>query len=180
LFAIAKYFAPISVCEVGTYIGRSTLCIAEGAGSSLKEINTCDFSFDTFNLSADNLAIHTNFSKIKYHPKTSSTEMLKIFLEKNSNQKVDFFFIDGRLSKDDLNYISELKSDDAVFILDDFEGVEKGVANSLLLSQHFKGYVLIRPSITFVNGSFSIGKIALLVPIKLFRITRQQLVPYWM
>ena len=48
LYAVVQAFKPKRVAEVGTYIGRSTLAMARGAGDSLRGLFTCDMSFDTW------------------------------------------------------------------------------------------------------------------------------------
>lgn len=48
LWLLARYFRPKVIAEVGTFIGRSTLALSEGAGESLKEMHTCDYSFSEF------------------------------------------------------------------------------------------------------------------------------------
>ena len=61
--------------------------------------------------------------------------------------------------------------------MDDYEGTEKGVHNAFILRQQFKNLILIRPSTNSLNGEIIYGKIALLVPINNFKITRQQFMP---
>ena len=50
---------------------------------------------------------------------------------------VDAFMVDGRLSDMDVSLMLELRGEQFVIFLDDFEGVEKGVMNSLSISKFF-------------------------------------------
>ena len=42
-------------------------------------------------------------------------------------------FIDGRISQEDCSLLGQVISQQCIFVLDDFEGVEKGVATRLFL-----------------------------------------------
>lgn len=124
LFCITNFFKPKVIAEVGTFIGNSTYAMSEGAGDHC-EIHTCDFSND--------ISLEESIGAVQY-PKTSSTDMLSKLVEQN--KKVDLMFFDGRLSQDDVSLIGKLVTHETVFVFDDFEGVEKGVANvGLFLSQ---------------------------------------------
>jgi predicted O-methyltransferase YrrM len=179
LIAIARYFSPRRACEVGTYIGRSALSIIAGSNDSLVEYNTCDYSFDQFQLPRKSVEQFSLRSKIKYYPKKSSTEMFESISSLVQSPSIDFFYIDGRLGSKDVGLIRQLMTEDAVFVLDDFEGVEKGVVNALTLSTQLKGLILVRPSSPLIGSGFA-GKTALLIPSTLLRVTKQQLFPYSM
>jgi hypothetical protein len=60
----------------------------------------------------------------------------------------DMVFLDGRLKKADLELLDPLVTTDTVFVLDDFEGIEKGVANLMQLStfEKLKGHFLVLPA----------------------------------
>lgn len=176
LIAISKFFSPKRVCEIGTYIGRSAFCIATGAKNNLIELHTCDYSFDLFKITDELLKYNRDLSKIIYYGKTSSTEMFRQ-LQVNKNAKIDLFFLDGRISHEDNDLIDQIKNQNSVFILDDYEGTEKGVHNAFMLRQKFKDLILIRPSITMLNFDCYHGKLAMLVPIANFKISRQQYMP---
>lgn len=125
LGGIVRYFKPTAVCEIGTFIGRSTHTIAANMDSGI--IWTCDMSNDLTLPAPLNPAV-----SIRQFPKTSSTQMLG--RATNDKQKFDMFYIDGRLSIEDVEYImacEEMKG--ALIVCDDFEGVEKGVANASVL-----------------------------------------------
>jgi len=179
LLSIAAYFSPKSVCEVGTYIGRKAICIIAGAPSSNDSLFTCDLSFDNFSMSPEILAACPQRNVISYFGKKSSTEMFEELLGSGRSGSVDFFLIDGRVSGRDLDLIAKLKTDDAIFVFDDFEGVEKGVYNAMMIGGRLKDYVLVRPSSqAFPVVSRPRGRLALMFPISLLRVTKQQYLPF--
>ena len=100
---------------------------------------------------------------VEQFPKTTSTDMFRELVEREI--KVDMFYIDGRLSPCDIGFIQKLIHKKTVFVLDDFEGVEKGVGDAMLLMQHLKGYALIYPRYT--------GKTAILIPTTLLQFNTQ-------
>lgn len=136
--AIVSYFKPKSVCEVGTFIGRSTHAIASSMNEGV--IWTCDVSNDLTLPQPTNPKV-----AIKQFPKTGSTEMLKKAVA--AKKRFDMFYIDGRLTEEDADLMQQCTDMVGAFIvLDDFEGVEKGVANaSMLLNTMAGGCTLIYP-----------------------------------
>ena len=121
---LARYFKPTSVCEIGTFIGRSTHAIAQEMGAGT--IWTCDVSNDL------TLPAPGNAVTIRQFPKTSSTEMLSKAVE--AKQKFDMFYIDGRITERDVELLMACEDlTGSIIVLDDFEGVEKGVANASVL-----------------------------------------------
>jgi predicted O-methyltransferase YrrM len=138
LALLTHYFKPSTVAEVGTFIGRSTFSLALGAhvnGNSLTNIHTCDYSNN----------IQLNFNKFDFnifqYPKQSSTEMFsKIH---NGNIKPDMYLLDGRLQPEDIKIISDLQIENALILLDDFEGTEKGVVNTFVLTENFKNNFIV-------------------------------------
>ena len=177
LWLLTKYFSPKNVLEIGTYIGRSTLAINFGGLYSIERFWTCDGTFDCMNF---NDLKTTGFSeeksksvrKIEYYGKTMSTELLKKSMDINT--KFDFIFVDGRLSGDDCNILPKVMSDSCIILLDDFEGVEKGVVNVMMLRNMLKGFILIEPPI---ENDAKLGNLALLVPPNLITLARQQSLP---
>lgn len=153
---VVFHFRPTVVAEVGTFIGRSTMAIAHSMDEG-GTIYTCDVSNDI------KLPEVTGGTIVQY-PKTSSATMFADLVE-NLNVFVDMFYIDGRLSPCDIGFIQKLIHPKTVFVLDDFEGVEKGVANATLLMQHLTGYALIYPRWN--------GKTAILMPGSLLQFTAQ-------
>ena len=136
LFMLCNYFKVRRILEVGTFIDRSTMSMAKAMNlNGGGEIHTCDSSNDI------NLAQHPP-TKIIQYKKQSSTQMLSVL-----TGSFDFAFIDGRLSDEDINRLAELLCNDAIIVLDDFEGIEKGVANlfNLRSHPHFQSLFLIPP-----------------------------------
>ena len=168
LYLVAKYFSPKTVAEVGTYIGRSTLSVFRGANSSLENLYTCDGTFDCLKFDEFDLI---NGDRIKYFGKTMSTEMLQGLVDRNI-KKLDLLLIDGRVSTKDLDLMENLLSESAVICIDDFEGVEKGVINVIMLREKFRQYLLLEPKFSTLNTSM-----ALLVPSTKIKLTRQQGLP---
>lgn len=158
LIAICHYFKPRVIAEVGTFIGRSTYALAVGAGE-MAMIYTCDASND---IPLPDMPPHS--PAIIRHPRESSVEMFNKMLSAEFGGRVDMFFIDGRISEADRILMEKLSHPKTVIVLDDFEGVEKGVANALLLGT--SDHILIYPRTPD-------GKTAVLVPIQLLQLTAQ-------
>ena len=134
LRGIVRHFKPKVIAEVGTYIGRSTRAMADGMSGGV--IYTCDASND--------IKLPDLYGgAVEQFPKQTSTQMFTTLVERGV--QVDLFYLDGRLAGADTDLMANL-SRDAVIVLDDFEGIEKGVANaSLLLSTQFAGHILVYP-----------------------------------
>lgn len=130
LYKLVRFFAPTVIAEVGTFIGVSTTVMSFAA--PLKKIYTCDMS--------NHITLDIHRDVIQY-PKTSSTDMFKDLAEKEV--KVDLVYLDGRLSPDDFEPLNKIIHEKTVFVLDDFEGIEKGIANALMLEHPSR--VLIYP-----------------------------------
>jgi hypothetical protein len=170
LYALCEYFRPDVVAEVGTFIGKSTLSIAKALDDNPRAIiHTCDYS------NAIDLDLPTKV-KITQYKKQTSTQMFSAL--KQSALQVDLLALDGRISREDLALIPAITHEKTIITLDDFEGVEKGVANAMLLSTsaHFKDYLTIYPpydsilaSLGFMTGSVT----AVLLPTRLLSYTHQ-------
>lgn len=155
LYALVKFFEPHTIAEVGTYIGVSTLTMHLATGG-LADIHTCDMSND----------IKDVFDRdaVTYYPRTRSYDMFKKIDE--LKLKVDFVYLDGRLGQEDIEPLSKIIHDKTVFAMDDFEGVEKGVTNALMLES--PGRVLIYPS-------KPTRKTAVSLPLSLLQIVPQEM-----
>jgi hypothetical protein len=116
-------------------------------------------------------------STINYFGKTSSTDMMSALV---GQTQVDLFFLDGRLQQDDIRLIAGLRHDRSVFLIDDFEGVEKGVDNALKLRATFQDLILLAPPAILADGWSKSHCIAVLLPAKLIQLSRQQRLPLWM
>jgi predicted O-methyltransferase YrrM len=132
LYKLVRVFAPEVIAEVGTFIGVSTRTMREAAWSA--EIHTCDAS--------NSIQISPVYdSKLYQYPKQTSTQMFKDMAEKEV--KVDLVYLDGRLQQDDIEPLNKILHERTVFVMDDFEGIEKGVLNAMMLES--PGRILIYP-----------------------------------
>ena len=131
LYKLVKFFQPKVIAEVGTFIGVSTRTMREAMPSAM--IYTCDHSND--------IDISPNDSQLFRYPNTASPDMFADMATKNV--KADIVYLDGRLSQPDFEPLGKIVTDQTVFVLDDFEGVEKGVANAMMLENARR--VLIYP-----------------------------------
>jgi predicted O-methyltransferase YrrM len=169
LYSVVRHFQLSRVLEVGTFIGRSTWSIAtaiDHEGAAKGEIHTCDMS------NAIDIP-YRGATRITQYKKTSSTDMLG-----RLSGPFDFVHLDGRLTDKDGPLLAKLLSPEAIVALDDFEGVEKGVANLMymrsvgLLPQHFLVYPT--PASLLEKLGFSdVSLTAILVPTSLIRLTAQ-------
>lgn len=132
-----------TVVEIGT--GVSTVLMSQ----VVEQIWTGDR--DEVNLKAENV---TQF-------RGDSTDFLKSLKE-----QPDLFFIDARLHARDFNLVKDLSREDTVYVLDDFEGIEKGVANAFGLQE---GRLLMTP----VDGRLGKSTLAALIPKGLIRLVNQ-------
>jgi hypothetical protein len=140
LFCAANCIKPKSTIEVGTYIGRSTLAMALAMGRSRADnstIYTCDYSNSIDIKSVEGVAIE-QFKKI------GSEQMFATLVSRKI--RADLIFLDGRLTDRDTQYLSLLTKPETVYLLDDFEGIEKGVSNALKMAPALsQSHLLIYP-----------------------------------
>jgi len=161
LYAICNYFRPALVAEVGTFIGKSTLSMARGMeGGGRAAIHTCDYSNEI------ELDLPT-FVQITQYKKQSSTHMFEAL--GGLGTTADLVALDGRISQEDVALIQAVTNTNTIMVIDDFEGIEKGVANVMLLNRtgYFKNHLLVYPpdeSILHRMGFEARSTIALLVP----------------
>ena len=156
LYRLVKFFKPSTIAEVGTFIGVSTMAMY--MADKYVSIDTCDMSNDIPNSFVDTRGMVT------YFPKTSSTEMFKKLAEEE-NPSIDLIYLDGRLSQPDIEPLSKIVCEKTVFVLDDFEGIEKGVANALMLEHPSR--VLIYPRAD--------NKTAVSMPVGLIQLVPQEM-----
>ena len=119
LYSLTRYFCPSKIAEVGTFIGKSTISMAmalDDAGLTGREIFTCDYSNDID-------LPWAGAARVTQYKRQSSADMFRTLFD------IDFIFLDGRLNPEDFPLIKEKVKKNALIVLDDFEGVEKGVAN---------------------------------------------------
>ena len=168
LFLLVKHFKPMRILEIGTFIGKSTISMASAMEefTNKGEIFTCDASNEI-------KLPYVGNTKIIQFMKQDSTKMLECL-----TGKFDLLFIDGRIKNSDTKLILNLITDKSIIIFDDFEGIEKGVANLMLLRQlkeFNKHYQINPPSEEFLKlHNFHSGALlGLLVPIHEFQLTNQ-------
>lgn len=168
IYSLIKYFEPIKIAEVGTFIGKSTWSMAK-ALDELKNksiIYTCDNS--------NNLIIPwKGKTEIKQFPKMTSKDMFN-----QIGDQIDFLFLDGRISQEDINILGNLLHSKSIIAIDDFEGMEKGVANLFalrrmeLLKNHFLIYPCKQNHLQKLGFS-SHSLTAVLIPTLLIELSRQ-------
>ena len=159
LWHLCRHLKPTSIFEVGTFIGKSTTSMLLGHPSA--KVVSCDISNDAAGTFPE--------EQVKLYPHTSSTDALR-----DQSAMFDLFYIDGRLQGADVAHMERLSHTHTLVALDDFEGIEKGVANATRLRQEdpWDKHLLLPPiqGIFDVPGRFNI---ALIVPTWLVSITRQ-------
>ena len=103
--------------------------------------------------------------------------MFKYF---ESEQKFDLIHLDGRLQNEDFDLLRNNLNDKSVFILDDFEGNEKGVINfTNLLNNNLisrSSHCLIYPIQNETKTKYNLPEestSAVLMPLKTLNITNQ-------
>ncbi|HVJ41301.1 MAG TPA: class I SAM-dependent methyltransferase [Dongiaceae bacterium] len=143
LYIATRNLQPKVVFEVGTFIGKSILSIALATdrNDNNAEIFTCDGSND--------FAVPTlSKTRINGFPKTTSTDALLQLAA--AGKKLDFVHLDGRLAAEDLGLLQRICDPRAVLAIDDFEGMEKGVANLSVLrsgqAPFFSQHILVYPA----------------------------------
>ena len=166
LWLLGRYFSPKVIVEVGTYIGRSTAALYMGARPSVEKLYTCDATFDAWD--PGHLA---SAGEIEYFGKTTSTQMFEQLVSRGV--KADLFFLDGRLQDADLNLLPSMTHTKTVFVLDDFEGLEKGIINGIKLRDIYPNLILIRPNGKSPDGNQESPPLALLVPPEVLQFSRQ-------
>jgi hypothetical protein len=129
-------------------------------------IHTCDGS--------NAIAIPYNGRcRIVQYMKKTSTEMLR-----SMEGSYNFAHFDGRIQKEDLPYLHQLLLPNSIIALDDFEGMEKGVVNLMLMREHnlIPDHFLVYPcqaSLTQELGFSDQSTTAILLPKSLICFTNQ-------
>ena len=174
LFSITLFFKPKIIIEVGSFIGKSTFSMAIAADSYLSEGSCQIFCCDSSN---EIKFPELTQTKIKQFHKTGSTEMIK---QLEMNMIVDFIHLDGRLENEDCMLLKDKIGQDTIFILDDFEGNEKGVFNLFgLLNNNVisrNTHCVIYPLENYIGEKYNLverSTSAVILPIKLLKITNQ-------
>lgn len=141
LYAAVRNVKPKTIFEIGTFIGKSALAMALAADENEEaaEIYTCDGSND-FHVP------NVTRTKIIGFPKTTSTDALRSVAQ--TGRKIEFAHIDGRLAPEDFDLLESIADPRIIMALDDFEGIEKGVANFSTLRgrKFFNQHALVYPA----------------------------------
>ena len=168
LFLLVKHFKPMRIIEIGTFIGKSTISMASAMEefTDKGEIFTCDYSNEI-------KLPYVGKIKITQFMKQDSTKMLECL-----TGKFDLLFLDGRIKNSDIKIILDLITDDSIIVFDDFEGIEKGVANLMQLrqSKELSRHLQINPpseEFLELHGFQSNALLGLLVPTSKFKLTNQ-------
>jgi predicted O-methyltransferase YrrM len=169
IYCVVKYFAPQNIMEIGTFIGKSSWSMAKAQDENY----TTNSYFVTCDLSNDITIPWVGKTKFKQFKKQSSTEMLK-----SEQISPDLVFMDGRIQTQDLVLFEKLINPKTIILLDDFEGVEKGVVNYMQLkklkklSSHFLVYPCERNRLEKI-GETSHSTTAVLLPNNLIELVAQ-------
>lgn len=168
LYSLVRHFKPKRIIEVGTFIGKSTISMAAALDDQKTpgRIFTCDAS-NSITLPWD------GETSIEQFPNTLSGDMFK-----EIDAPCDMVFLDGRLKKADLELLEPLVTEETLFVLDDFEGMEKGVINLTQLvgvEKLKKHFLLYPPSTQWLaqRGYTSHSVTAVLLPISSFVFAKQ-------
>ncbi|MFZ5699088.1 MAG: hypothetical protein ACOY9J_10320 [Pseudomonadota bacterium] len=171
LFMVANTFKPKVTVELGTFLGKSTTSLALGAGwndSAERDLYTVD---------KDNpctLPATIGPVRIHPHPGQTSTQMYSRLVQ--AGVKADLLTLDGRLQAEDLPLVRDLMHSETVILLDDFEGMEKGVVNLQVLAPLTPGHLMLPPvqdERLQHLGILDTHCTAMLMPSSLLAITRQ-------
>jgi hypothetical protein len=165
------YFRPNVIAEVGTFIGRSTHSMFRASSQSFADyecsIHTCDSSND--------IKLHFESDSIIQYPLTKSIDMFTAMLDRGVNP--DLYYLDGRLGDEDLRVIGSMNLLNSVIVLDDYEGIEKGVHNSALIESAYPQIFLTAyPPDAELLKTFGLRhktSLAVMIPKNLIRFTRQ-------
>ncbi len=174
IFSTTLFFQPKIIMEVGSFIGKSTLSMGI-ATDFYSENNECQiYCCDHSN------KIHLpNYCKanINQFHKTSSTEMLNSI---PNDIKFDLVHLDGWLQKEDFDTIKNHLHKKTIFVLDDFEGIEKGTVNYLNLVNNLiisrNSYRLIDPIKSEILNKFNLIEkttTAILLPMEYINFSNQ-------
>lgn len=170
LRAIAEWFQPGYVVEIGTFVGMSTLCL-RGREQDGRKVFSCDKSNDCFLVGADRSFSAKPPPGVRLWPKTGSTKMLRELAGTAALfGAVDLFFFDGRIQDPDLELIGQLAHRDTIYAFDDYTGNEKGVINYRdklapfleATKRHHRPRVIWEPC--FTSTRYGENTIAVLIP----------------
>jgi hypothetical protein len=170
LYCLTRLLQPKVIAEVGTFIGRSTNAFMRGieAAGDRGLVVTCDGSNDIVIPAVGDV-------RLVQFRRSSSTEMFG-WLARNGIC-ADLVSLDGRLQQADLELLSTVTKAETVYVLDDFEGLEKGVSNAAALLKLLNGanQLIYPPSdrLLYEYGLRDGSAIALIMPMSVLKFTAQ-------
>lgn len=144
LLALAEYLHAKVVIEVGTFVGLSTMALAEA--TAVEAVYTCDASNDCLK----------STETIRTYPRRTSTDMLRDLAKRQV--RADLCFFDGVLMPPDVDLLQRVTHPETVYAFHDYNygpkirkgGTRemmprKGIGNVRALQPVLYGYVLIEP-----------------------------------
>lgn len=143
LRGLCNILVPVTVVEVGTFIGVSTWAM-----KAVGLLATCDKS--------NNCIRGDKGRHIQVHPYMKAGEMFQRLLDGGYQERVDLVFLDGRLEPDEVDLLMRLVHHGTVIALDDCsktEGHDKGLANLKRLHPLLPNHVYIPPHNAFAGRS---------------------------
>ncbi len=104
--------------------------------------------------------------------------MFRQILQKFPGFKADFLYLDGRILTEDLSLLPLLVNESTIVAVDDFEGIEKGVENLMVMraNQMFEKHYCIYPCSDALLRTYGLNDgstTALLIPESMVRVTPQ-------
>jgi len=171
-YLLTRKVKPSVVAEIGTFVGGSTLSMAMAMSDAgcQSEIVTCD---------KDNpFIIESPYNNVKITGNSFTDSAVMLAGLAQAGRKIDLMFLDGRILPKDVELIRKIATKQTIFLIDDFEGVEKGVVNSLVLKQDpaFAHHILMLPMQlpnAEILGCLAENKVAVLIPPQMLRLTAQ-------
>jgi predicted O-methyltransferase YrrM len=168
IYNLVRHFRPTRVLEVGTFIGRTAVAMATAmdAEGLEGEIFTCD--------SSNSMVVPwEGRTRLQQFPLSTSKAMLA-----QLSGQFDLVLLDGRLSAEDLPLLEKRISTDTIFLLDDFEGGEKGVVNmgALYRLPMLKNHMVLYPPSPALLARYGLpgySLAAVLAPMSTFILTKQ-------
>lgn len=161
LYSLSNFFQPTFIAEVGTFIGKSLVAMMAPNMTHRLWAHTCDYSNDIRIPIFKGPDVDGIFMSpvVRQHPMKSSVYMFKNIIEGDVEYNFDriLFNLDGRVENDDIKLIKEIingRRENTIFALDDFEGIEKGVANYEKLKGLLPNHWLVYPPTSLLLSKY--------------------------
>jgi len=140
VYAMVRYYKPLSLLEIGTYIGTVTR-VMERAGIDSDGIHPTIWTCDKNKVYEAEKKSH--FMRIRYMNGLSS----KVIRSMNKRQvSIDFCFIDGGLKPGDAKLLKKLYRDKIVFATHDYKPDQKGIRNIKAMKKVTKNPTIYKPT----------------------------------